>query len=31
VDIKALLPNGLRSSRLVGDFIEAFRTAIDQP
>lgn len=31
VDIKALLPNGLRSSRLVGDFIEAFRSAIDQP
>ncbi|WP_291085423.1 LysR substrate-binding domain-containing protein [Hydrogenophaga sp.] len=31
VDIKALLPNGLRSSRLVGDFIEAFRAAIDQP
>jgi DNA-binding transcriptional LysR family regulator len=31
VEIKALLPNGLRSSRLVGDFIEAFRAAIDQP
>lgn len=31
VDIKALLPHGLRSSRPVGDFIKAFRAATQTP